>query len=252
MNLFSRRTLERRQDSHVKASKMKLAWMMVLGMVFLAVEVFAQETPVLKTEKDKQSYAIGVEVTRNFKRQGFDLDLDLVIRGMKDAQTSNKLLLTNEEIVETLNRFGVEARQKKAGDRLAAGQENKKAGEEFLATNKNREGVVSLPSGLQYKVINEGSGKKPTRDDTVEVQYRGALVNGAQFESTYAAGQPATIKFSDPGVIAGLKEALQLMPVGSKWQVFIPSQLAYGQQGSGRVIGPYSTLIYEIELLAIK
>ncbi len=191
-------------------------------------------------------------MTRNFKRQGFDIDLDLVIRGMKDAQGGDKLLLKNEEIVETLNRFGTEARLKKAGDRLAAGQENKKAGEEFLAANKTREGVVSLPSGLQYKVIKEGAGVKPTKDDTVEVQYRGTLVNGTQFESTYAAGQPKTIEFSDPGVIAGLKEALQIMPVGSTWQLFIPSHLAYGQQGSGRFIGPYSTLILEIELLAIK
>ena len=236
----------------MKLQKMIPAWMVIFGMVFLVVEVMAQETPALKTKKERVSYAIGVEVGRNFKRQGFDIDLDTVIRGMKDAQTGDKLLLTNEEIVDTLNRFGTEARMKKTEDRLNSGLENKKEGEKFFASNKIKEGVVSLPSGLQYRIIKEGEGRKPTVDDTVEVNYRGTLVNGTQFESTYDTGRPATFKISDSRVIAGLREALNLMPVGSKWQLFVPEQLAYGQQGAGRVIGPYATLIFEIALVAIK
>ncbi len=226
--------------------------MMILGIVFLTAQVSAQEAPVLKAKKDRQSYAIGVEVGRNFIRQGFDFNLDIVIKGIKDAATGDKLLLKDAEIVETLNVFGAEVRQKKAGDRLIAGLDNRKAGDEFFAENKTKEGVVTLPSGLQYRIITEGNGKKPTGDDTVEVQYRGTLINGAQFESTYDAGQPATINLSDFRVIAGLKEALKLMPPGSKWQIFVPPQLAYGQRGSGRIIGPYATLIFEIELLKIK
>jgi FKBP-type peptidyl-prolyl cis-trans isomerase len=196
--------------------------------------VSAGEKPVLKTKKDKE------------------IDLDIIIKGMKDVQTGNKLLLTEEEILGTLNIFASEVRRKQTEARLMVGEKNKKEGEEFLAANKTKEGVVTLPSGLQYKILKAGSGKKPTAEDTIEVHYRGTLVNGTQFESTYDVGKPATIKVSDPHVIAGLREAFKLMPVGSKWQVFIPNQLAYGQRGSGRVIGPYSTLIYEIEVLAIK
>ncbi len=240
-------------DGEKLVPKIRLEWMVIWGVVLLfAAQVSAQENPALKTKKERESYAIGVEVTRNFKRQGFDLDLDTVIRGMKDAQPGNKVLLTDAEIMDTLNVFGSEVRRKKAGDRLMTGLENRKEADEFLAENKNKEGVVSLPSGLQYRIIKEGAGKTPTADDTVEVQYRGTLINGTQFESTYDNGQPATIQVSAPNVIAGLKEALKLMPPGSKWQLFIPNQLAYGQRGSGRVIGPYAALIYEIEVLAIK
>lgn len=233
-------------------AKIRLTCTMILGVVFLVAQVSAQETPVLKTKKDRESYAIGVEVARNFKRQGFDIDLDTVIRGMKDAAAGDKLLLTDAEILETLNMFASGVRVKKAGDKLIAGQENKKEGEEFFAANKTKEGIVTLPSGLQYRIIKEGEGKKPTADDTVEVQYRGTLINGTQFASTYDNGKAEAIKVSDPRTIAGLREALKLMPSGSKWQLFIPPQLAYGQRGSGSVIGPYAALIFEVELLPIQ
>ena len=210
------------------------------------------EAPVLKTQKDRQSYAIGVDVERNFRRQGFDLDLNIVIRGMKDAQGGDRLLLTDRELLETLNAFASDLRRKKAIDRLMAAQDNKKEGEAFLAGNKAKEGMVTLPSGLQYRILKAGDGKKPTEVDTVVLNYRGTLTDGTQFESTYNAGQPATIKVSGPQTIAGLREALKLMPVGSKWQLFIPSHLAYGQRGSGRIIGPNSTLVLEIELDSIK
>jgi FKBP-type peptidyl-prolyl cis-trans isomerase FklB len=144
------------------------------------------------------------------------------------------------------------ARVRKTSDLLIAGQGNKKAEEVFLAENKTKPGVVTLPSGLQYRIIKDGKGNKPGAEEMVEVNYRGTLVNGAQFESTYEAGHPVTFKVSDPHVIAGLREALHMMPVGSKWELFIPARLAYMQRGAGNLIGPYSMLIYELEILAIK
>ena len=212
----------------------------------------AQEKPALKTLKDREGYAMGVEMLRNLQRQGFDFDLDTMISGMKDALAGGKLLLTEEEVLECLNITASLARAQKTSDRLIAGQDNKKEEEEFFAQNKAKEGVIALASGLEYKIIKAGTGKKPATGDTVEVNYRGTLLNGSLFESTYEAGPPATMKVSDPRVIAGLREGLKLMPVGAKWQLFIPSRLAWGQRGTGKVIGPYAMLIYELELLAIK
>jgi FKBP-type peptidyl-prolyl cis-trans isomerase FklB len=232
-----------------------------LGLFLLAGPAIAQqkpavntpeEKPVFKTLKEKQSYAMGTEMLRNLKRQKFDFDLNFVIRGMKDADAGGKLALTDDETLEMLNISASEARMMKTGDQLVAGLENKKAEEEFLAQNESKEGVVKLPSGLQYKIIKDGNGKKPTSEDSVQVNYRGTLVDGAQFENTYESGKPASIKVSDPHVIAGLREALKLMPAGAKWQLFIPSRLAYGQRPSGKGIGPYSMLIYELDVLSIQ
>jgi FKBP-type peptidyl-prolyl cis-trans isomerase FklB len=188
-------------------------------------------------------------MARNWKRQGIDFDLDIVMRGMKDALAGNKILLTEEDLLTTLNMFASELRRKKAEARLIAQQDNKKKGEAFLAENKTKADVVTLPSGLQYKILKAGEGKKPTEADTVECRYRGTHIDGTEFENSESSGQPATFKVSK--VIPGWREALKLMPVGSKWQLFIPSQLAYGQRGSGR-IGPYETIIFEIELVAIE
>jgi len=212
----------------------------------------AGETPVLKTEKDRESYAIGVETGRNFKRQGMDVDLDLVTRGMNDAVRGDKLLLTDDELLDSMNQATGRLIVKRGRDRLIAAQDNKKEGEEFLAENKTKEGVVTLPSGLQYKILKAGEGKRPTATDTVECYYRGTLVNGTEFDSVSSPMQPASFRLSDPNLIAGFKEGLKLMPVGSKWQLFVPHQLAYGQRGAGGAIGPYTTLIFEVELVAIK
>jgi UDP-GlcNAc:undecaprenyl-phosphate/decaprenyl-phosphate GlcNAc-1-phosphate transferase len=237
------------------------AWTIFLGAALLAATAMAQqkpqvkapEPPTFKTFQDRESYAMGIEMLRNLKRQGFDFDLDMVIKGMKDANSGGKLALSEEEILESLNISASQARVLRTSDQLVAGQENKKAEVEFLAENKEKKGVVTLPSGLQYKILSgDAEGKKPTPGDTVAVHYRGALLDGTQFESTYSDGHPASIGVSDPHVIAGLREALKLMPVGAKWQLFIPSRLAYGQRPAGTVIGPYSMLIYELELLAIK
>jgi FKBP-type peptidyl-prolyl cis-trans isomerase len=229
-------------------SNLKLL-MVVLGAALFALAAHAGEQPELKTDKDKVNYSIGVNIIGNIKQQGVEIDLDLVMKGMKDANSGGKLLLSDEEIRTGVDKYQTAVRQKRSQMTAKAAEENKKEGEAFLAENKKKDGIVTLPSGLQYKVLKAGDGKKPLDTDTVEVNYRGTLVNGTEFDSSYRAGRPATFKVG--GVIPGWTEALKLMPVGSKWQLVIPSQLAYGDRGSGR-IGPNATLIFEVELLAIK
>jgi len=228
-------------------SNLILKWMVLLAVGLAAALASAEQAPVLGIWKDRQSYAMGVEVVRNFKRQGIDFDLDLVIRGMKDALAGGNLLLTEEELKRSLNVLSAQRIREKAAGRAIAGQDNKKEGEAFLAENKARPDVVTLPSGLQYKVLQAGDGRKPTEADTVECRYRGTRIDGTEFENS--GERPGTFKISE--VIPGWREALKLMSVGSRWQLFIPSRLAYGQQGAGRV-GPYETLIFEMELVDIK
>ena len=234
---------------------MKPIWIIVLGVGFLAAHVIAQETPILKTEREKVNYAIGVDVVRNFQEQGIEADMDLVLKGMKDALAREKLLMTEEEFRATMNAFRTQVRRqadlkrKQVQTPPAVAEENKKAGEGFLAENKTKEGVMTLPSGLQYKILKTGEGKKPVETDTAECHYTGTLINGTEFDSSYRRGQPVTFKITS--VIPGWREALKLMPVGSKWQLFIPPGLAYGPRASGR-IPANSTLIFEVELLGIK
>jgi FKBP-type peptidyl-prolyl cis-trans isomerase len=219
-----------------------------LGVFLLTAWANAEQTLILKTKKDMESYAIGVEVARSWKRQGIDFDLDIVIRGMGDAVAGNKLLLSDNDLLMTLNMFASELRRKKAETLLMAQQDNKKKGEAFLADNKTKAGVVTLPSGLQYKIIKTGDGRKPTEASTVECRYLGTHIDGTEFDNSEHGGQPAILKVSE--VTPGWREALKLMPVGSRWQLFIPPELAYGHRGSGR-IGPYETIIYEIELVDV-
>ena len=221
----------------------------VLGAVLLTAAAWAAEQPVLKTQKDQVNYAIGVNIIGNIKQQGVEIDLDLVMKGMKDAYSGDKLLLTDEDLRVAIDQYQTAVRQKRSKMMAKASADNKNEGEAFLAENKKKEGVVTLPSGLQYKILKAGAGKKPTDADTVECNYKGTLINGTEFDSSYRAGKPAIFKVS--GVIPGWTEALKLMPAGSTWQLFIPSQLAYGERGSGR-IGPNATLIFEVELISIK
>jgi len=230
--------------------KVKLL-MALLAVVLAAVQVSAEEKPVLKNDKDKVNYGIGVTVVRNFKQQGVDIDLDMVFLGMKDAFSGGKLLMTEESLRKTMMTYQTELRQKQARARQMALVENKKTGDAFLAQNKLKEGVVTLPSGLQYKVLKAGNGRKPTDADTVECRYRGTFINGSEFDSTYD-GEPATFTVQEGGGIPGWREALKLMPVGSKWQLFLPAELAFGERGTGRGIEPNATVIFELELLAIK
>jgi FKBP-type peptidyl-prolyl cis-trans isomerase FklB len=204
--------------------------------------------PELPTPKDKFSYALGMNIGTNLRRQDVPVDPDVLMRGLKDSLSGGQTLLTDDEaraaIMEVQNQIRKQQQEKMA----AEGETNKKAGEAFLAANKSKDGVVTLPDGLQYKILTAGTGPKPAATDSVTVNYRGTLVNGTEFDSSYKRGQPAT--FPVNGVIKGWTEALQLMPVGSKWQLFIPSDLAYGDRAPGD-IGPNSTLIFEVELLKI-
>ena len=230
--------------------KMTMIGIMVLAIWLVAAQASASETLQLKTQKDKVSYAIGIDIAKKLKQMGVDIDADIVVRGLKDGFAGEKLLMTEDDLRATMGALSEELRQKQVAAMKALAEENKKKGDSFLAENKKKEGVVTLPSGLQYKIIKAGFGKKPTENDTVECTYRGTLINGKEFDSSFRTGKPATFKVS--GVIAGWTEALKLMPVGSKWQLAIPPELAYGRRGAGRDIGPNSTLVFEIELIAIK
>lgn len=186
----------------------------------------------------------------NLHRQSVEVDPAMLTQGLKDALAGGKTQMTDEEARTTLTQLQEELRKKQEAKMQQAGEENKKEGDAFLAANKTREGVVSLPSGLQYKILKAGTGPKPTATDSVVCNYRGTLIEGKEFDSSYKRGEPAT--FPVNGVIKGWMEALQLMPVGSKWQLFVPSDLAYGPRGAGADIGPNATLIFEVELLSIQ
>jgi len=229
---------------------MKSVWMAVLAILVMAGGVIAEEPVSLKSEKDKVSYIIGLDIGNNLKRQGADIDPDTLLKGLKDALSGNKPLLSENEIREVTTAFRQEMATKQAEEKKKLAEKNKKEGEAFLDENKKKEGVKTLPSGLQYKVITEGSGRSPKESDTVTVNYKGNFVDGTEFDSSYKRGEPAT--FPANGVIKGWTEALPLMKEGAKWQLFIPSDLAYGETGAGNVIGPNTTLIFEVELISIK
>ncbi len=208
-------------------------------------------TPLtLKTDKDKVSYAIGVNIGKSMRKDTVDVDPAIFARGMKDALAGGKLLLTDDEMKIVLTKLQGDLRARQEQAMQKAGELNKKAGDDFLAQNKTKEGIVALPDGLQYKILKEGTGPKPAATDSVVCNYRGTLIDGTEFDSSYKRGQPATFPVS--GVIKGWTEAVQLMPVGSKWQLFLPADLAYGNRGAGPDIGPNATLIFEVELLSIQ
>jgi FKBP-type peptidyl-prolyl cis-trans isomerase FklB len=204
----------------------------------------------LKTEKDKTSYAIGMEMGKGVKTQGIDVDPDLLMKGLRDALSDKPSLMSDDDLRAVMTKLQNDVRQKQQAAQQAASAENKAKGEAFLAENAKKTGVVSLPDGLQYKVVTAGTGKKPAESDTVLCNYKGTFMDGTEFDGSEKAGKP--VPFQVKGVIPGFKEALQLMPVGSKWEVFIPSGLAYGERGAGQVIAPNSTLIFEIELVGIQ
>ncbi|HTP80225.1 MAG TPA: FKBP-type peptidyl-prolyl cis-trans isomerase [Bacteroidota bacterium] len=220
-----------------------------IGLTVLAVIVGALaqgSTPALKTQKEKFSYSVGLDIGRNMVQRAEDIDADVLVRGIRDALSGATPLLTDQQIEETMKQYQAEMMEKQG----VAAERNKKTGEAFLAENKKKEGVVTLPSGLQYKILKAGSGPKPTAGQSVECNYRGTLIDGKEFDSSYKRGQ--TITFPLTNVIKGWSEALQLMPVGSKWQLFVPSDLAYGDRGAGNDIEPGATLIFEVELVSIK
>jgi FKBP-type peptidyl-prolyl cis-trans isomerase len=229
---------------------MTLRWLAAAALCVLTAQAGAEEAAPLTTPKEKLSYGIGADLGRNLQRLGVEIDTEVLGKGLADALSGGNLRMSDQEIGETLNALQAQIQRKAQQAAGAAGDENKQAGEAFLAQNKSKEGVVTLPSGLQYKILKAGNGKKPAATDSVECNYRGTLINGTEFDSSYKRGQPAT--FGVTQVIPAWQEALQLMPVGSKWQLFVPSGLAYGERGAGRDIGPNSALIFEVELLGIK
>ena len=206
--------------------------------------------PGLPTDKDKTSYAIGLNVGKGLHRDGIDVDPNVILQGLKDGLSGGQAKMTDEQAQAVIMQLQNQMRQKAETQRAQAEQTNKKEGDEFLAANKTKPGVVALPSGLQYKVLKEGTGPKPAATDSVKCNYRGTFINGTEFDSSDKHGGPAT--FPVNRVIKGWTEALQLMPVGSKWQLFVPSDLAYGARGAGADIGPNETLIFEVELLSIE
>jgi FKBP-type peptidyl-prolyl cis-trans isomerase len=211
---------------------------------------------VLKTDKDKESYAIGLNIGKSIHRDGVEVDPNVLSRGMKDALSGATPALTDDQAKAVMMNLQTRVRKQQAEQAQVAaeaakkvGEANKAAGDAFLGANKTKEGIVTLPSGLQYKILTQGTGPKPTATDTVVCNYKGTLLDNTEFDSSYSRKEPLTIPVS--GVIKGWTEALQLMPVGSKWQLFIPSDLAYGPQAKGP-IGANSTLIFEVELLSIQ
>jgi FKBP-type peptidyl-prolyl cis-trans isomerase FklB len=220
------------------------------AIVLLAtVAAAAQNAPELKTDKDKFSYALGMNFGESFRKQGLELDPAVFAKAVAESFNGGKTALTDQEMQTLLKAAAQEIRKKQEAQQAEKGAAAQKEGEAFLAANKAKEGVVALPSGLQYKILKTGTGEKPTLDDAVVCNYKGTLINGTEFDASEKHGGPAT--FPVKGVIAGWTEALQLMPVGSKWQLFVPSNLAYGPQGPGE-IGPNATLIFEVELVSIQ
>ena len=212
-------------------------------------------TPLaLTTQKDKASYAIGMNIGKDLgdklHKDSVDVNTAILLRGIKDSLAGGKMLLTDEQAKAAMDAFMTDLREKQEKKMAMAGDVNKAKGDAFLAANKAKDAVVTLPSGLQYKIISPGTGPKPTLSDSVVCNYRGTLIDGTEFDASSKHGGPATFPVGQ--VIKGWTEALQLMPVGSKWQLYIPSDLAYGSRGAGGDIGPNSTLIFDIELLSIK
>jgi FKBP-type peptidyl-prolyl cis-trans isomerase len=225
------------------------AVVILMCLVLAGSPVFGAEKTELKTEKDKLSYALGADMGGNLKKFEIEIDADLYAKGMKDALSGSNVLLTDQEIRALIMTLQKDVQTKQQEKMKAQGEKNKKDGETFLDENKKKEGVKTLPSGLEYKVITEGKGASPKATDTVTVHYKGTLIDGTEFDSSYKRNTPAT--FPVNGVIKGWTEALQLMKEGSKWQLFIPANLAYGESGRPG-IPPNSVLIFEVELIKVE
>ena len=232
-----------------------VAPVLLLTAAFVSAPARAQESlpgdaPQFKDLRDKVSYIIGLNIAQQIRTDKMDLDPALLTRGLQDGMSGAKPVLSEEDIQKSLTEFQ-QKMQAEDNKRLAENaQKNKDEGEAFLAANKQKDGVVALPSGLQYKVLKQGTGPSPKPGEAVTVNYKGTLINGTEFDSSYKRGQPATLELGR--VIPGWSEALQHMKVGDKWELYIPANLAYGVRGAGVDIGPNATLIFDVELLDVK
>jgi len=216
---------------------------------FLVPALHAQEVPALKSHKEKTSYAIGVQTARNFRKDGTDIDLDFLVRGLKDGMAGEGVLLPDREIKQLMQALLTEIRQKMALNRREAAEKNRQRSEEFLAANKSREGIQLLPNGVQYRIIKAGEGPRPQDGDTVLCRYRGTLLDGTEFDAT-PPERPAALQVAL--TVPGWREAMKAMPVGSRWQIYVPPSLAYGERGVGSDIGPNEVLSFDVELLDIR
>jgi FKBP-type peptidyl-prolyl cis-trans isomerase FklB len=223
----------------------------LLSLCFLAVatSVSAEEAAALNTDRARTSYAIGLQTAKNLKKDAADVDMETIIQGLRDGFSGDRQLLSDKETKQLMQILMNDARQKMVANKREASVKNRLQGEEFLAANQGKEGVKVLPGGVQYRVIRAGSGPKPTDGDTVLCNYRGTLIDGAEFDATQA-NRPAPLKLAQ--MIPGFREALKAMQPGAKWQIFIPSALGYGERGVGNDVGPNQTLIFDVELLEIK
>jgi FKBP-type peptidyl-prolyl cis-trans isomerase FklB len=223
---------------------------MAVVAVLMAGMVYGADDQILRTEKEKTSYVIGAQMGADMRHYGMEVDPDVVARGFRDAYSGRKLLLSDQQMSETITSVDRIIAAKSTATMKQDAERNTQEGEAFLAQNAKRDGVRTLPSRLQYRVMKTGTGRTPRLTDTVVVNYRGTFVDGTEFDSSYRRGQPFVFQVNS--VIKGWVEALQLMSVGAKWQLFVPPRLAYGEQGGPPAIGPNATLIYEVELLSIK
>ena len=229
---------------------MRTFLMVGIGLALLSGPSSGAETADLEDENQKLSYSIGYQVGGDFRRQGLEIDPELVVKGVLDAQAGSEPLMTPEEMRETLADLQRQATAAAKRQREEQARKNLEEAKAFLAENAEKEGVTTLPSGLQYQVLSEGEGDPPAATDTVTVQYRGTLIDGTEFDSSYGRGEPASFPLNR--VIPGWTEGLQLMRPGAKYRLFVPPELAYGERGAGSKIGPNSALIFEIELLSVQ
>lgn len=228
---------------------MKLRVIAFVCSSLITTQIVAADATVLATEQDKLSYAIGVDIGNNFKNQNIQINSNLLMQGLNDAINGKELLLPQLEVDKTLQAFQTHLLNKRQAELMQQAEQNQQVGDKFLAENKTKPGVITLPSGLQYKVIQAGTGPKPTDKDLVSVEYTGRLISGKVFDSSAEHG--GKVNFQVDQVIPGWQEALKLMPVGSTWEIYIPAKLAYGERGAGGVIGPNETLIFNLHLMEI-
>ena len=222
----------------------------IVSIGFFVSVCYGADKVELKDQKDKESYSLGYQFGMSLKMQGLDINLDTYTSAIRDALAGKQPQMSSEEIQSTI--MGIRQRVADAQQKVMKeqGEKNQVEGKAFLTENAKKQGVKTLPSGLQYKVVSEGAGKTPKKSDTVTVHYRGTLINGAEFDSSIARGQPATFKVD--GVIPGWTEALQMMKEGAKWQLFIPAELAYGERGAPPRIPPQSVLVFDVELISVQ
>jgi FKBP-type peptidyl-prolyl cis-trans isomerase FklB len=228
---------------------MNLKQMLFCTACLAVTQTWAADATLIKTDKDRISYSIGASIGKNLKNDSAEVDLNVMIEGIKAGLAGDKGLLSEKEIREVMNDYQTQMRKRAVAKKQLAMGDNKKKGDAYLAQYKAQMGVLELPNGVLYKIIKEGTGKKPMESDMVEVNYRGILINGTEFDAT-EPGHPANLKITS--LIAGWKQALTMMPTGSKWQIVIPSELAYGERGVGSDISPNEVLVFDVELLAIK